>query len=224
MTLPDCIDLANYTAIPTAQQVQCLRDHGIKRAIVGTSFGEVWDEQVAALELGGIECQEYQFPTRVRGTHRKVWLDCETPEATVSAISAVAPRVHGIYTRRGWWQSETGDWDIVNAFPHLKLWEAHYGDPPPAFVPFGGWTQRSIIQYHDSTLFCGLNVDLNVIEEVEDDMAERVWCSDRLQTWIVGKGGATLVVYPADDLAWKAIYGPHTKAMTGAELDKLAVK
>lgn len=58
----------------------------------------------------------------------------------------------------------------------------------------------------------------------EDDMAERVWCFDRAQTWIVGKGGAAPVAYPIDDKVWESIYGPHTKAMSGADLDKIAVK
>lgn len=63
------------------------------------------------------------------------------------------------------------------------------------------------------------------LSRLEDDMAERVWCSDRMQTWILGKTGkAAPVAYPVDDKIWEALYGPHTKAMTGAQLDAIAVK
>lgn len=58
----------------------------------------------------------------------------------------------------------------------------------------------------------------------EEDMAERVWCSDRLQTWIIGKNGAAPILTPDMDKPFEAIYGPHTKAMTGAQLDALAPK
>lgn len=197
--ISDCIDLANYTTIPTVAQVDDLKDSGVRRAIVGTSFGLVWLRQIKALEEGGIEVQEYQFPGRLRATHRKVWLDCETPEATVDQIRRDAPKVHGIYTRRGWWTDETGDWKIAKEFPHLRLWEAHYGYPPPVFLSFGGWMVRDIIQWHDSINFCGLNVDLNVIEEVvaapappeEQDMKSfLVWCAEEHKVYFVGPAGA----------------------------------
>lgn len=58
----------------------------------------------------------------------------------------------------------------------------------------------------------------------EDDMTERVWCQERFQTWLVGKGGAYPVTNAEDDKRWTAIYGPHTKVMTGAQLDALKVK
>ena len=58
----------------------------------------------------------------------------------------------------------------------------------------------------------------------EEDMTERVWCAERFQTWLVGKGGAYPVTNAEDDKRWTAIYGPHTKVMTGAQLDALKVK
>ena len=58
----------------------------------------------------------------------------------------------------------------------------------------------------------------------EDDMAERVWCAERFQTWVLGKGGAAPVLTPEDDKVYAAIYGPHTKVMTGAQLDALLPK
>lgn len=57
----------------------------------------------------------------------------------------------------------------------------------------------------------------------EDDMAERVWCAERAQTWIVGKHGAAPVAYPVDDAIWEALYGGHTKVMSAADLEKLRV-
>jgi hypothetical protein len=55
-------------------------------------------------------------------------------------------------------------------------------------------------------------------------MAERVWCAERFRTYIVGKFGASPVAYPEDDKIWEALYGPHARVMTGAELDAIAVK
>src|SRR5207302_10247789 len=50
-------------------------------------------------------------------------------------------------------------------FPWRKLWAAAYNDPPPHFVPVGGWTSRAIVQWAGSVTLCNLNVDLNIVEE-----------------------------------------------------------
>jgi N-acetyl-anhydromuramyl-L-alanine amidase AmpD len=55
----------------------------------------------------------------------------------------------------------------------------------------------------------------------EEDMAERVW--DGARTWIVGKGGASPIEYPAMDKPLEAIYGPHARLMTLDELDAIKV-
>ena len=55
-------------------------------------------------------------------------------------------------------------------------------------------------------------------------MAERVWASDTMQTWVIGKNGAAPVLYPAMDEPFKAIYGAHTKAMQSAELEAQRTK
>lgn len=158
------IDLGNYSAVPTQEQVRCIIAAGYMKAIVGTSFGSVWQQQIEAFERGGIDVEEYVFPGHQPRSSRPFWIDCETGDATTQAIRALAPTATGIYTRRGWWVSETGDWDIKTEFPHLRLWDASYGDPPPAFVPYGGFSGRAMHQWHDSTLLCGLNVDLNIME------------------------------------------------------------
>ena len=56
----------------------------------------------------------------------------------------------------------------------------------------------------------------------EDDMTERVW--DGSRTWIVGKGGSSLILYPEMDKPLEAIYGPHTRAMAVADLEAIRVK
>ena len=58
----------------------------------------------------------------------------------------------------------------------------------------------------------------------EDEMAERVWCFDRQQTWIIGKFGAAPVLTPDMDAPFVALYGPHTRALTGAQLDAMKPK
>ena len=67
------------------------------------------------------------------------------------------------------------------------------------------------------------NIIIPAINE-EDDVAERVWCSDRLQTWIIGKFGAAPVLTPDMDAPFVALYGPHTRALTGAQLDAMKPK
>ncbi len=170
--MTNAIDCGNYSAVATPDQVRCLMEAGYTKAIVGTSFGTVAAAQIAAFERGGMDVEEYQFPNAVRPTARPWWLDCETDAADVATIQRLCAlpegeRPTGIYTRRIWWQDNTGDWDIKGAFPWLRLWDAAYSDPPAPFVPFGGFTTRAMHQWHDSTTLCGLNVDLNIVEEEE---------------------------------------------------------
>lgn len=58
----------------------------------------------------------------------------------------------------------------------------------------------------------------------EEDMAERVWCAETFQTWIVGKGGSWPITDPNEDKQLTAIYGGHTKTMTAADLERIKVK
>jgi len=55
----------------------------------------------------------------------------------------------------------------------------------------------------------------------EDDVTERVW--DGARTWIVGKGGSSLILYPDMDKPLEAIYGPHSRVMSPADLEKIKV-
>ena len=226
-------DVSNWSHIPTDADIAALKALGVTRAVVGTSFPHqnsdgtytwIGDDQCRAFEAAGFEVQEYQFIGHYRPTTRVWWLDVElneTEEQIRAAVIATHPT--GIYTRRGVW--ETLDWDIVAEFPGLKLWNADYGTPPRTFIPYGGWPEPTMVQYHDTMdIGTGLEVDLSYYEEEDDMTAERVWCSDRLQTWIIGKFGAAPVLTPDMDAPFIALYGGHTRAMTGAELDAIRVK
>ena len=186
------IDLANYTVVPSAKQAVDMWQLGVRKAIVGTSFGGRSGPQINALSGAGIECEEYQFPHALLATTRPWWVDCETPEATqVRTRDALRRGARGVYTRRGWWTAEIADWNIKAEFPDAELWDARYvhGDGPckiaeavgrdsgiaeavaeefswlSPFEPYGGFEEASITQWHNSIKIYGLNVDLN--EEVE---------------------------------------------------------
>lgn len=128
------IDLANYSDVPTADQVAGLRALGVVRAVVGSSYSTksgnyVAPAQLAALETGGVLCGEYQFPDALRGTAREWWLDCETAQATQASVRSVCAGAHpptGIYSRKSWWDENVGSWNIKAEFPWLRLWDAAY--------------------------------------------------------------------------------------------------
>jgi hypothetical protein len=240
------IDVSNYTAIPTAAQVDELIGLGVEGAIVGTSYGGVAARQIAAFEAGGIPCEEYQFPESIRPAVRGWWLDAETGGVTVPIMRALIAQKKplGIYTRRGWWTQNTGDWNVKAEFPDLLLWDARYchGDGPcsidgsrasieaeyaltPAYVPYGGFDAPSVTQWHDSVTIAGLNLDLDALEDqkVETDMIPYlVWNSTVQQTWLVGPFGACPILYPADATALQAVYGPHKMALTDTALKAIA--
>lgn len=76
----------------------------------------------------------------------------------------------GIYTAPWWWIPET-----LNSarFKDLPLWHAEYvvADSPTAipdatipwssFGPYGGWTKPHTWQFQNTTMFCGMSVDVN---------------------------------------------------------------
>lgn len=173
------VDFANYSAIPTPDQVRCWIDQGYTKAIIGTSYPRdngpnanprytyIADQQIAVCEANGVDVEEYQFVGRYRATPRRWWLDVELNETVGDIRAAVLHgKPYGIYTRKGIW--DTFDWNIVAEFPDLKLWDASYGNPLADFRPYGGWTSRAMHQWHDSTTLCGINVDLNIVEQEED--------------------------------------------------------
>ena len=82
--------------------------------------------------------------------------------------------IPGIYTGRWWWVPNTNN---SQAFKHLPLWDANYiGESPnpdlskhptafDRFRPYGGWTQPTIWQWHNTTMLCGYSVDLNALPD-----------------------------------------------------------
>ena len=176
------VDLSNWSAIPTPAQVQCLKDQGYSHAFVGSSFGSVWRQQIAALEKGGMVVGEYMFPEHVHDTDRDWWLDIErSPGTTVTqqtvraAINDAVNKPKGIYSNRTAFVDCIGfDWRIKQEYEWLACWDANYGDLPRPFIPFGGFTieDRIITQWAGSTNLCGLNVDLNVMEDEDMPLTE----------------------------------------------------
>lgn len=165
------LDFANYTPVPTPDQVRGWLAKGYTKAIIGTSFGDVWQRQIQVCEANGMDVAEFQFPEALHRTEREWWLDCETPTATKDAVRAICKGNSGltlpagIYTGGWWWVPNMQNWNIVAEFPWLKLWDASYGSPPPPFTPYGGWHTRHIHQWQGSIYFGGLNVDLDIEEE-----------------------------------------------------------
>lgn len=186
------VDCANFTAVPTPAQVDELVRLGCEGAIVGTSYpvrGGVASAQIAAFASAGIPVEEYQFPEALRYAVRPWWLDAETGGVTVPLMRAIIAQKKpiGIYTRRGWWLTNTQNWNVKAEFPDLLLWDARYchrdTDPcaialaptrvsieaehamTPAFVPYGGFERAHITQWHNSVMVAGLNVDLDALED-----------------------------------------------------------
>lgn len=167
-------DFANYARVPTPADIDALRDLGITRVIVGSSFSQrqpdgtyryVAADQMAVCEAAGFEVHEFMFIGRVYPTKRTWWLDvelAETPDEIRAAVAIYRP--DGIYTRKGIW--DLLDIDLVSEFPGLKLWDANYGPLPRPFRPYGGWDRADMTQYHDTMdIGTGFEVDLSVYEE-----------------------------------------------------------
>jgi hypothetical protein len=101
-----------------------------------------------------------------------VWRLCLRDARSALLLGGFSP---GIYTSISKW-TLTG-----NTAEHadLPLWEARWrypsGDPrnltepPLPFVPFGGWTERAMVQYAGDVNVCTLNLDFNERESAEED-------------------------------------------------------
>ena len=113
-------DLSNYTTVPTPQQLDCLRQAGVARAIVGCSDGTVANLQLAAFYAASFEVEAYAWVSygqfwsakidralavlqTARGVTR-LWLDVEadtptgidpTPAQLEARINAVCAYVRG---------------------------------------------------------------------------------------------------------------------------------
>jgi len=190
------IDVANYTAVPTPEQVACLLAEGYDTAIVGASFGSVARPQLVQFSTSGMAIEAYAWVRfsgwwenlldRALGAIaglpvRRLWLDCEEetamePRTVIRRIEKAEAYVAearpdleiGINTGAWWWADFTAN---TEAFAHLPLWSAYYDNEPDidfAQLPYGGWRAPAIEQYQGTVETCGLNTDRNVINEEEE--------------------------------------------------------
>lgn len=157
------LDLANFTPVPTPPQLQCLKDGGYTRAIVGCSYGTVADMQLAAFYAFGFEVEAYAWVAfgaswqkpldhaltviSHRPYVRRLWLDVEEQvtgmtsaqyEARIDAVIAYVRSKRpdldmGIYTGRWWWLQNL---PACTKYAGMPLFTAQYVTNPA--VPPGG--------------------------------------------------------------------------------------
>lgn len=171
MTL--ALDCANYTAIPTPQQLDCLKQAGYARAIVGCSYGVVAGMQLAAFYAAGFEVEAYAWVSfkdnwqsaidqclaviNARSSIRRLWLDCEEqpPEGvrTAEVVARIKACIAYIASKRPdltvgiytakWWWMKVGN---PIDFADRLLWTAGYtpdGEPPTTEPLLYGGWQRA---------------------------------------------------------------------------------
>jgi len=56
------IDVSNYSGVPTAGQVACLKAQGVDFAIVGAQNETIATQQIAMFQAAGIRCELYLYP------------------------------------------------------------------------------------------------------------------------------------------------------------------
>lgn len=244
------LDLADYSVVPTADQVVKLRSVGIIGAIVGTSYANpdsglyVATDQLAAFESAGMPTKEYQFPGALKPTSREFYADAENSLATVESLrSALRSGSEGPYSRKGF--ADGLKWDCKAEFPESRLWDARYvhrddfvcliknavdtgGDIARAiqiemlwiteFLPYWGFTEDSITQWHNSITLFGVNVDLNLVhystEQEEEGMKPYLaWDLIGAATLIGFPNGAAWITNANDLKTLEGIYGPMAIAL-----------
>lgn len=181
--MPEAIDISNWTGRISRGQVACWRAQGVRLVIVGTQDAAIASQQLAMLQEMEMPREAYVYlylsaPTgeQVRAAQqivapygcRRLWLDAE--EETALDQFAVRELLHqaraavtmpcGWYTRRGWWQQVTGDYQAFRADP---LWDARYETDGvrPAWTAYGGWTAPAMTQYQGTTRLCDAAVDFD---------------------------------------------------------------
>jgi len=153
------LDCANYTAVPSPAQLDCLKTAGYARAIIGCSYGSVADMQLAAYYAAGFEVDAYAWVSfgaswstpldraliviARRPAVRRLWLDVEEEVAGMSPpqyearIQAAVAYVRdkrpdltlGIYTGRWWWEKNL---PRCTRYRDLPLFAAQYVSDPAA--------------------------------------------------------------------------------------------
>lgn len=192
----DAIDFSSYTAVPSQIQIDCLKRQGVRRAIIGTRGNNKFGAQVGACSDLEVEAYLYLYFDQSGSTQafncmralqpfpqiKRVWLDVELDahdpnpgsrqvvNCLNDAIAGFGNKYAlGIYTSQYYWNTV---FRMPPAYSHLPLWDANYHTPPRPFTPYGGWTERAMVQYAGSVMLCDLNVDLNMIEEDEMPLSD----------------------------------------------------
>jgi hypothetical protein len=81
-----------------------------------------------------------------------------------NAIAQLGSAKVVIYTSRSMWPPIMAD---SHKFAQYPLWDADYDrgeDLDATFVPYGGWTQRAMLQYQGTTTVTDISADLNVAD------------------------------------------------------------
>lgn len=170
------LDISNYSAVPTPEQVQCWVDNRIEVVCIGLQNATKARAQQAA--LGDRFWKEYyvDLPGRdltIPEPGAQVWIDVETGcfvrrldvDNEVQRIrgAGLIPNIYG------------NEPSIIPVLGSSKVWAgmpliyANYpaDEQPPDFAtfkPFNGWTRPRAWQYTGSRDLCGVNVDLDVFE------------------------------------------------------------
>jgi hypothetical protein len=191
MALYRALDVSNWSGTVSAEQAQCMAEHGVRLAIPGTQDYDITRQQLGAFNGAGIPTDAYVYlyfsddpvaqveaalATCAGYPVGRLWLDCEdeaasalNEEATVDFIQRASDACinrmwTGIYTRKNWWEYQTGNSARFAAWPLWYATNDRLGDL--SFYPFGGWTMPFMEQYAFDVVVCGVNTDLNVYREV----------------------------------------------------------
>lgn len=218
----EAVDFANYSGIPTSEQVATWVHAGYRKAIIGTSYGTIAPTQVARCLAGGMEVAEYQWPQSFSPllAGGECWLDVEdatpyAPNVTREQLRNIClqhPQLEGIYSSVVQWRFLMGDYRIADEFPHLKCWDANYSDD--VWRPWGGFTKRDIFQHSGSVSLAGFTVDLNTCYEVpappaeEDEMRPKLYVTTDGKHWLVGFNAPILITSAVEVNELVTEYGP----------------
>lgn len=156
-TTIDAIDVANFTEVMNPFQASLLRAFGVRRVIVGGSYGTIARAQLEASIANGFETEAYAWitapfsPLRIANVLneieglavKRIWLDAEDEAASqfsaaenianirsaIALVRLVRPDLEiGIYSGAGWWRANTDDYS-GDDICSLPLWFANYRNP-----------------------------------------------------------------------------------------------
>jgi len=175
------VDISNYSAIPTPDQTQCWWARGVRFVVIGLQNANIARSQQAA-------CRRFerQYYVDVPGRDLTIpemgsvtWIDVE-PGCFVlkSDIETEEQRIRNHLLIPGIYGNETSIKPVLGndtSFARLPLLYANYTRNVQVpdfntFQPFNGWLRPKLWQYAGSTDLCGVNVDLDCREELENDM------------------------------------------------------